>query len=627
MKTQMTNSSFGSIAFRFLPGVLAATLLSNLASAQLGVEWASFTKDNSKLTATNNIGLADPEEKDYAWGDVDQDGWTDLIVVRKQPFTSTGHKRNVLLMNEGGVLVDRTTEYASASDQPGDDGFLTPTNDRDVILFHADDDGWLDMITATTLSIGTPKSVSHPRIYMNLGNDVNGDWLGFNYEADRIPQLMSNGQAASPKFCSVDAGDVTGDGFADLYFGDYDSGASTGSDLNDRLLINDGTGNFVDESTLRMTSQMLASAFGNSVAIRDFNNDGNNDILKDTSLNAPTYVAISYNDPGNVGIFNIFDDFHGNAPYHTSTGDLNNDGREDVVISDDGFDRYRYNLGVDTFGRAIWSPSKTFQFISGGDDGFASNNLMVDLNGDGWKDIIICDVDVDIGGCTRRAHIYHNPGDSAGPQPTLKEEAELIGIGGWKGVKGITAADLQGTHDVAVFDLDNDGDMDMIIGRCSGTDIWLNDMAGLPEPGTGYCDCSTTSTCSNPGAAGEGCANSTGSGAILSATGIADVNNDSVELVANGCPPGIPGLFFSAPGQSGGIPFGDGKLCVNGGVSRLEIVLTNASGTAVSTDTLSVEEGLLGGELRNYQYWYRDTSGSAPCGNGFNTTNAYSVQW
>ena len=65
-------------------------------------------------------------------GDIDNDGDEDLICVRKEPFTSTGRDINILFMNEDGVLVDRTSVYAIASNVDGEQGFLTPTNDRDV---------------------------------------------------------------------------------------------------------------------------------------------------------------------------------------------------------------------------------------------------------------------------------------------------------------------------------------------------------------------------------------------------------------------------------------------------------------------------------------------------------------
>ena len=458
--------------------------------AQFNNQWLSYTDETTSRLPMGAFGVSDIDnEVDFTWGDLDKDGFTDLVVVRKQPFTSTGRRTNLLLMNEAGTLQNRTALYASASDVPGDNGFNTPTNDRDVILADFDGDGWLDIITCTTLSDGLSKAIGHPRVYMNLGNDGGGNWLGMRHEDARIPQLVSfsTGLPENPRFCSVDAGDVTGNGLPDLYFGDYDSsgaggsGQPAGKDLNDRLLINDGNGFFTDESQLRMTTAMLKSAFGNSVAIRDFNQDGVSDILKDTSLNAPQYVAISYNNPSNPGFFSLFDDFHFFAPYHTSAGDLNNDGRIDVIISDDGADRFRTNTGNDAFGRVAWSGAQQFNFLSGSDDGFASNNLIADLDGDGWDDVLIADVDVDIGGYNRRLHIYHNLTTTVGQTNlTLREERQSTSGTGWIGAVGLTTTTLRGTHDIAVFDLDNDGDNDLIIGRKDGTQVYVNGASTTP---------------------------------------------------------------------------------------------------------------------------------------------------
>ena len=453
--------------------------LATTADAQLDQTWVRYQKDASALSAGTISDVSN--ETDLAWGDLDQDGYVDLVVVRKEPFTSVGKRTNVLLMNVGGVLTDRTAAFATAADVPGDQGFLTPTNDRDVVLADFDQDGLLDVVTATTISDGDPKHVGHPRIYRNLGHDVAG-WRGLRFEDARIPQLLhfGTGQPENPRFCSVAAGDVTGDEYPDLYFGDYDSSGAGGSqqsgntDMNDRLLVNDGAGYFTDQSQARMTAQMLDSAFGTSVAIVDLNMDGLGDVLKDTALNAPQYVAASYNDPQNPGTFLAFDAFHTFAPYHMSAGDLNNDGRPDVVVTDDANDRYRLNVSTDPLGRVNWASARTFDFLVGGDDGFGSNNLIADLDGDGWNDVLITDVDVDIGGYDRRLHIYHNRGGTPGTTNlTLREERQSSG-GGWVGVVGMQTSDMRGTHDVAVFDVDNDCDNDLVVSRRDGTDVWLN---------------------------------------------------------------------------------------------------------------------------------------------------------
>ncbi len=474
--------------------ILVTSALAGSASAQFNQQWVQYQADQARLQPASGVVSNSSTEVDFAWGDVDKDGWIDLVVVRKEPVTTSGKRTNLLLMNELGVLVDRTMQYASASDVGGDMGFLTPTNDRDVFLADLDGDGWDDMVTATTLSDGDPKHIGHPRVYMNLGNDGSGNWLGFRHEDARIPQLTTvGGLDVNPRFCSVWAEDVTGDGAPDLYFGDYDSSGAGGGgqppqfDLNDRLLINDGSGFFTDQSAGRMSSQMLESAFGMAVALVDANGDGSIDVFKDSALNAPQFVSVSYNNTASLGNFNFYQTAHAFQPYHLAVGDLNRDGRPDMVVTDDADDRYRVNNGNDAFGRVIWSSASTFDFLTGGDDGFGGNNLIVDLDRDGWNDVIITDVDVDIAGCNRRTHIYHNLADApVGGLPTLREERQTSGSG-WIGTPGFFANQLTGTHDVAVFDINLDGRLDVILGRCNGTFVYtqVNDASDGRSTSTG----------------------------------------------------------------------------------------------------------------------------------------------
>ena len=139
---------------RSLALIVCATLTAQFAQAQIG--WASYTKDNSRLNANNSTVMNDSEEKDYAWGDLDQDGWTDLVIVRKTPYTNAGGKVNVLLMNEGGILTDRTSQYATDSSVAGDNGFKTGTNDRDAAIADVNGDGWLDVITSAAIAPNQP---------------------------------------------------------------------------------------------------------------------------------------------------------------------------------------------------------------------------------------------------------------------------------------------------------------------------------------------------------------------------------------------------------------------------------------------------------------------------------------
>ncbi len=436
--------------------VLACTLgtLSIATSTVAAQDWLTYIDDSAaRLSVSPSLGVSDVAEKDFAWGDVDQDGDIDLVCVRKEPWMSPGRRRNVLFMNEGiadgqsidGVLVDRTVDFVTAATDGGQ-GFLDLTADRDVQLVDLDGDGWLDMITATAFGTGLPKTISHPRVYRNLGS-AGGTWLGFRYEESLTPQMPQ-----SFNFCGIAFGDVTGDAAPDLYFTEYEN------TLEDRLWINDGLGSFTDESTARMTFQMRESEFAPFAVNGDVNGDGVNDIVKCRS-NAPPYrISISYNDPANEGTFSDFEVPLLSAPYYIELGDLNNDGLLDLVAQDDGIDRYLLNQGNGADGLADFSAF----FLPPASNGFSGKTLVEDLNGDSWPDIIIADTAVNGFGCTRHLKMWRNLGDA--PNVTFVEETG-----------GLSVADRQGTWDIAAIDLNGDGYKDLILGRCGGIRVWMAD--------------------------------------------------------------------------------------------------------------------------------------------------------
>ena len=345
----------------------ALLLLALPASAQyqFNQAWTSFQAAPGALSTGQPIS-DDDHETDLDWGDLDGDGDADIVVVRKEPFTTLGGRTNVLLVNEAGVLTERSASLAASSDVPGDQGFLTPTNDRDVVLVDVDGDGRLDIVTAVGLNLGEPKHISHPRVYRNLGEDGAG-WLGVTHEDARVPQLLhhESGVALSPRFAAVDAGDLDADGFPELYFGDHDTGVNlfgslepAAEDSDDRILQNDGVGFFVDTSSAMMSTQLLKSKFCNSVDIADFNLDGFNDVLKQRTYSAVglDIVTIAYNDALNPGVFAIGEIVHQQSPYFVNSGDLNQDGRPDIVVTQNADDIVLLNTGLSAQGTATFAP-------------------------------------------------------------------------------------------------------------------------------------------------------------------------------------------------------------------------------------------------------------------------------
>jgi hypothetical protein len=136
-------------------------------------------------------------------------------------------------------------------------------------------------------------------------------------------------------------------------------------------------------------------------------------------------VEIAYNDAFDEGFYDVFDTPYTNGVYFISTGNLNNDGMADIVVSDDGGDRYLLNLGESAGVGQFLQFVFTYAHVGGGgpasDDGFAGNSVIADLDNDGWNDVLVTDVEVDIPGCGRRMHIYQNSGGEVGGSIALQE--------------------------------------------------------------------------------------------------------------------------------------------------------------------------------------------------------------
>ncbi|MCF6283814.1 MAG: VCBS repeat-containing protein, partial [Candidatus Hydrogenedentes bacterium] len=232
--------------------------------------------------------------------------------VRKLPFTTFGNRPNVLFMNVNGIMTDLTStyvpEFISSVDFPDGD------NARDVQPGNFNGDGWPDLIIANAGNDGS--NGQQPRMFINLGEDIAGDWLGYEDQSWRIPFLSSTA-GSQPNACAVGVGDLTGNGVDDFYLVDYNN------DLDDRLLINDGTGVFsssFDVATGNAPRTVLAS---------DLDKDGNQDLV----VSSPVTSSIAIHRVDGNGGFEapVFLSVDTN-PTRMVLGEFTGDGNVDLLI-------------------------------------------------------------------------------------------------------------------------------------------------------------------------------------------------------------------------------------------------------------------------------------------------------
>ncbi|MCB9915535.1 MAG: LamG domain-containing protein [Planctomycetes bacterium] len=145
-----------------------------------------------------------------------------------------------------------------------------------------------------------------------------------------------------------------------------------------------------------------------------------------------------------------------------------------------------------------------------------------------------------------------------------------------------------------------------------------------PGGGAYYCagDGSVTPCpCGNNGAAGEGCANSTGQGARVALIGTVSVTGDDLVFAATQLVPAQPAVLFAAHNALPAPYLGDGLRCAGGGAVRLGLRMTDASGAASWGPGLAATAGWQAGDTRRFQVWYADGLAS-PCGGGANLSAA-----
>ena len=181
--------------------------------------------------------------------------------------------------------------------------------------------------------------------------------------------------------------------------------------------------------------------------------DVNNDTLKDLIIsgnNNSIFCLININAENQWQTFVLDDDF--NNPHGVFVSDLNNDGLKDIIATarNDHEIAWWENNGENP---DTWTKHIVSNQINGSQTVSAA-----DLNNDGFKDII--------GGSSlsNEVVVFYNNGDS--PLTFTKQVANQS---------------LQLPHWVSVADIDDDGNLDILVAACaSGKVVWLKNNGGNP---------------------------------------------------------------------------------------------------------------------------------------------------
>jgi hypothetical protein len=448
-------------------------------------------------------------------GDVNGDGLTDLIVGANL-FDTANAGRSYLVFGRTGTtpinasaIVAGTGGFAINGQCSGDQSGISVSAAGDV-----NGDGLADLIVGAYLyDTEGANNFNNGRSYVIFGRTATSA-VNLSAIAGGTGGFAINGQAASGDQSGISvsaAGDVNGDGLADLIIGAHlvdASGTDSGRSYvvfgksSDTTAINlsavlGGTGGFA------INGQGASDGSGFSVsAAGDVNGDGLGDLIVGAYLNdsggadagrsyvvfgrtATTTIDLSAV-AGGTGGFAInaqaAGDLQGRSVSYA--GDVNGDGLADLIVGALQNDAGGVDAGRSyvIFGRTATAAVDLSAIADGvggfvinaesaGDNNGTSVSNAGDINGDGLADLIIGAHKNDTGGAdTGRSYVVF--GRTAGSAIDLS--AVAAGTGGFA-INGQAAGDATGWSVAAAGDVNGDGLADLIVGArvndTGGTDV------------------------------------------------------------------------------------------------------------------------------------------------------------
>lgn len=469
MQNQQFNNLFSSVQLADIDN-----------DSDLDVFYSSLGTQNISLRKNMGNGVLDSIEMivlDFIYGgtasfqvvDLNADGFKDIVAATSTGSTGDGFR---IVLNQGNGTFGPETIIPGGQrtfviltgdvDLDGDNDIVTADNYSNELTVHQNN-GAGSFPTPVLFSNGLP-IVSTKLDAADIDNDGDLDILtgADSRTAINVPVTViknnGNGTFAAGINISAPQGgvgakfrDINNDGFQDII---YASGINT-SPYDFFTAINNGNGTFAP-----VVRWSVNSCGWNDMDAADLDNDGDIDVVLTEWLGCPSVpfssqrIFISYNNGG--GNFSAaVPDIVNSGPGPIAICDFNEDGFLDLATGQTSYFDIHLNDGTGNFLAPVSFTMSQSPF----------DILATDLNNDGHTDIASC-------------NYGSNPGDY---NLTIRLGN---GDGTFQNVQLIDAAyspDLANVSGIAAGDVDNDGDVDLMVSQNATNDmsIYINNGSGV----------------------------------------------------------------------------------------------------------------------------------------------------
>lgn len=240
-----------------------------------------------------------------AVGDVNRDGLKDIF------FGGATNQAGELWLQKAKGQFEQVKNFSFEQ--------LAKSEDVAAQFFDANGDGWLDLYVT---SAGNEHPQGHlfnfDKLYLNDGKG------NLNFFPSALPQIASQGK-------TITYGDVDGDGDLDVFVGANVTKGAYGVQPLQYLLINNGRGQFQDQSAQRI-DQLEQIGMINEAHLLDMDGDGDLDMVY-----AGEWTEIAWLENDGRGVFRPKSTQSGYGLWSSITvADINKDGLPDIIAGNLG---------------------------------------------------------------------------------------------------------------------------------------------------------------------------------------------------------------------------------------------------------------------------------------------------